>query len=285
MQDLTGKVAVVTGAGSGIGRALAERFAAEGMKLVVADVEAEALARTEATLSSRGAEVLSVQLDVLQPEQIEALAERTYATFGAAHVVCNNAGVVAAGGKPSWEETPEDWEWVLGVNLWGVIHGVRAFVPRMLDGGDDGHIVNTASAAGLITSGFKTSYDVSKFGVLALTESLYREMEAIGSRIGVSVLCPGPVSTKIMEAGRNRPGRLENDAAAEISGHRPEGTRYIERLTALVVGGVPPAEMAEAVLQAIREKRFYILPHTEYDAMLRARFESIMERGNPPTRA
>jgi short-subunit dehydrogenase len=153
----------------------------------------------------------------------------------------------------------------------------------MLDGGDEGHIVNTASAAGMITSGFKPSYDVSKFGVVALSESLYRELVAIGARIGVSVLCPGPVSTKIMEAGRNRPGPLENDAAAEIRGHRPEGTRYIERLTELVVGGTPPAEMAEAVLQAIRANQFYVLPHPEYDDLIRARFDSILARENPPT--
>jgi NAD(P)-dependent dehydrogenase (short-subunit alcohol dehydrogenase family) len=283
MQDFTGRVAVVTGAGSGIGRALARRFAAEGMRLVVADVEAEALARIEAELRGGGSEVLAVQLDTSRADEVEALAERTYATFGAAHVVCNNAGVGAIG-KTSWESTVADWEWVLGVNLWGVIHGVRAFVPRMLDGGDEGHVVNTGSVAGMITSGFKASYDVSKFGVVALSESLYRELEAIGARIGVSVLCPGPVSTRIMESERNRPGRLENDAAAEVAGHRPEGTAYTDALTNLVVSGPPPSDMAEAVFQAIRDRQFYILPHPAYDTVIRARFDSILERANPPKR-
>ena len=282
MQSFTGKVGVVTGAGSRIGLALAERLATEGMKLVVADIEAEALARVEANLRSRGTEVLAVQLDVSQADEVEALAERTVATFGGVHVVCNNAGVAV--GKTTWESTVADWAWVLGVNLWGVIHGVRAFVPRMLDGGDEGHIVNTGSVAGLTVSGFKPSYDVSKFGVVALSESLYHELNAIGARIGVSVLCPGPVSTQIMESGRNRPGRVENDAVLGMAGYRPEAVTYFERLGTVVKQGTPPAEIAEQVFQAIRQGRFYILPHPEYDDRIRARMESILERRNPPTR-
>ena len=271
IQDLTGKVAVVTGAGSGIGRALAERFAAEGMKLVVADVEAEALARTEATLSSRGAEVLAVQLDVLQPEQIEALAERTYATFGAAHVVCNNAGVVAAGGKPSWEETPEDWEWVLGVNLWGVIHGVRAFVPRMLAGGAEGHIVNTASVAGLITSPGMGPYCVSKFGVVALSETLHQELSMQGAKLRVSVLCPAWVNTRISDSERNRPTALG-------PAHEPSAqeTAMLDIVRGLVASGLPPARIADIVLEAIREERLHILTHPDFLPLVRQRMEGIL---------
>jgi NAD(P)-dependent dehydrogenase (short-subunit alcohol dehydrogenase family) len=283
MESFQGKVAVVTGAASGIGRALVERFAAEGMKVVLADVEAEPLARFERELRARGSEVLAVQADVSQAAEVEALAAKTVATFGAVHVVCNNAGVAV--GKTVWEHSVADWEWVLGVNLWGVIHGVRTFVPMMLEQGTEGHIVNTASVAGLLSSGFKPSYDVSKFGVVALSESLYRELEAIGARVKVSVLCPGLVNTRIMGSDRNRPGRLENEAAVEAAGQRPEALAYMQRLgEGIATHGSPPAMVAEAVLQAIREERFYVLPHDDFDDQIRARMESILARGNPATR-
>jgi NAD(P)-dependent dehydrogenase (short-subunit alcohol dehydrogenase family) len=283
MESFRGKIAVVTGAGSGIGRALAERFAAEGMKVVLADVEAEPLARAERDLRAQGTEVLAVQTDVSQAGDVEALAQKTVARFGAVHVLCNNAGVAV--GKTTWEHTLADWEWVLGVNLWGVIHGIRVFVPIMLEQGTEGHVVNTASIAGLLASGFKPSYDVSKFGVVALSESLYRELEAIQAPVKVSVLCPGLVNTQIMASGRNRPGRLENDAAMEAAGSRPEAVAYMERLgEGLRTRGSPPSYVADAVLQGIREERFYILPHDTFDAQIRERMESILERRNPPAR-
>jgi NAD(P)-dependent dehydrogenase (short-subunit alcohol dehydrogenase family) len=284
MQSFESKVAVVTGAASGIGRALAERFAAEGMKVVVADVEAEALGRAEADLRARGAEVLAVQTDVSQAADVEALAERTLEAFGAVHVLCNNAGVGVF--KSSWEHTLADWEWVLGVNLWGVIHGIRTFVPIMLAQDAEGHVVNTASIAGLTASGLKASYDVSKFGVVALSESLYHELAGLDARVKVSVLCPGFVNTRIMDSARNRPGRLEKDAASEAAAHRPEALGLEQRLRdGLRMLGMAPAEVADHVLRGIREERFYILPHTNFDDVIRARTESILERGTPPGRA
>ena len=283
MQSFTGKVAVVTGAGSGIGRALAERFAAEGMKVVVADVDAEPLARVEADLRARGTEVLAVRTDVSKAAEVDALAEQTVAAFGGVHVVCNNAGVAMT--KSSWEHTIADWEWVLGVNLWGVIHGIRAFVPIMLRQGEEGHVVNTASVAGLFTSGFKPSYDVSKFGVVALSEALYQELDAIGAGVKVSVLCPGFVKTRIMESGRNRPGPLENDAAIEAAAERPEAQAVNEMLRAGITGiGTPPSEIAEQVLLAICQEQFYVLPHDMFDGDIRQRMENILARSNPGMR-
>jgi NAD(P)-dependent dehydrogenase (short-subunit alcohol dehydrogenase family) len=284
MERFQGKVAVVTGAASGIGLALAERFAAEGMKLVLADVEAEPLARAERDLRARGADVLAVRTDVSQAADVEALAEQTLATFGAVHVVCNNAGVVLGGA--TWEHTIADWEWVLGVNLWGVIHGVRVFVPIMLRQGTEGHVVNTASLSGLRVVGYNAIYAVSKFGVVALSESLYHELDALPARIKVSVLCPGVVRTNILEAARNRPGPFENPAVVEGTTATPEmlarRQQIRDKIRDSLVNGPPPSEIAEQVLRAIREERFYVLPHDEFDDQLRARTEAILARGNPP---
>src|SRR3989454_8974881 len=204
MKEFRDRVAVVTGAASGIGRGLAERFAAEGMKVVLADVEQSALDQADAEMRERGATVLPVRTDVSKPQQMEQLAQQTLEAFGAVHIVCNNAGVGGPGG-PVWERTLADWQWVLGVNLWGVIHGIRTFVPIMLRQETEGHIVNTASVAGLVSLPMLTIYDVTKHGVVTLSESLYQELAMSGSRLRVSVLCPGFVSTNIMDADRNRP--------------------------------------------------------------------------------
>ena len=211
MKEFKGKVAVITGAASGIGRALADRCVQEGMKVVLADVEVETLAKTEASLKASGATVLAVQTDVSQARDVAALAQKTLEVFGAVHLLCNNAGVGTE--AAIWESTLEEWEWVMGVNLWGVIHGVRTFVPLMLAQDTECHIVNTASMAGLISGPGLGAYKVTKHAVVTLSETLYHELAERGARVKVSVLCPGVVNTRIMESARNRPGHLPPTAA------------------------------------------------------------------------
>jgi NAD(P)-dependent dehydrogenase (short-subunit alcohol dehydrogenase family) len=273
-----GRVAVVTGAASGIGLALAERFAAEGMKVVMADVETAALDRAAATLRATASAVLAVRVDVSRAEDVERLAGQTYAAFGAAHVVCNNAGVAVLGAVH--EHSLADWQWVLGVNLWGVIHGVRAFLPRMLAGGDEGHIVNTASMAGLTTAPFMSVYDVTKHGVVALSESMYKEFEATGAPIGVSVVCPGLINTAIMRSSRNRPAELAEEGKAG-----PMAQAFGQALADRLVTGYPPSEVADQVLRGIRRKRFYIVPaQPEIRQWASVRAQDIIELRNPTPR-
>src|SRR3990172_8826356 len=198
MKEFRGKVAVVTGAASGIGRAMAERLAAEGMKVVLADIEKAALGGAEAEMKAGGATVIAVPTDVSKADEVEALAGKTIDAFGAVHVLCNNAGVPPVVG-PSWELTEADWQWVLGVNLWGVLHGIRTFVPIMLAQDSEGHVVNTASVAGLLSGAWFATYSVAKHGVVTLSESLPRELELTGSRVKVPVLCPGWVRTQLMD--------------------------------------------------------------------------------------
>jgi NAD(P)-dependent dehydrogenase (short-subunit alcohol dehydrogenase family) len=278
VRTLTGRVAVVTGAASGIGRALAERFAAEGMKVVMADVETAALEAAAAAVRLKAPAVLPVRVDVARPEDVERLAEETYAAFGAAHVVCNNAGVAVIGAVH--EHTLADWQWVLGVNLWGVIHGVRAFVPRMLAGGDEGHIVNTASMAGLTTAPYMSVYDVTKHGVVALSESMYKEFEVTGATLGVSVVCPGLINTNIMRSSRNRPVELADEGKAG-AGAQAFGQALGDRLTT----GYPPSEVADQVVRGIRDKRFYIVPaQPEVRQYATLRAQDIIELRNPSPR-
>ena len=277
MKDFRDRVAVVTGAASGIGLALAERFAAEGMKVVMADVEADALARAAEPIKEK-APVLATRVDVSKPDDVERLAAETYATFGAAHVVCNNAGVAVIGAVH--EHSLADWEWVLGVNLWGVIHGVRAFVPRMLAGGQHGHIVNTASIAGLTNSPFMSVYNVTKHGVVALSESMYKEFQATGAPIGVSVVCPGLINTNIMSSSRNRPARWADPGAPGEAARA-----FSAALATGLTGGYPPSEVAEQVLQGIRDDRFYIVPaQPDVKARAMVRAQDIIELRNPTPR-
>ena len=276
MKEFRGKVAVVTGAASGIGRAMAERFAREGMKIVLADVEEVALARAEAALKADGATTSAVRTDVSKVGDVAALAEKTLATFGAVHVVCNNAGV-GTGVCPIWETSLEDWQWVLGVNLWGVIHGIRTFVPILLQQGTEGHIVNTASMAGHISAPFGSVYHATKFAVVTISESLHLELESMGAAVKVSVLCPGFVSTNIMDSARNRPAELPPAARPPSEAEQALWAMGV----ALVAAGMPPSQVAERVFEAVRDERFYIFPHPEFLDYVRQRMENIVAQRNP----
>jgi NAD(P)-dependent dehydrogenase (short-subunit alcohol dehydrogenase family) len=278
VKQLRDRVAVVTGAASGIGLALAERFVAEGMKVVMADIEAEALATAADALKRRTPAVLATQVDVSRPDDLERLARETYAAFGAAHVLCNNAGVAVIGAVH--EHTLADWQWVINVNLWGVIHGVRAFVPRMLAGGDEGHIVNTASMAGLTTAQFMSVYDLTKHGVVALSESMFKEFQVTGAPIGVSVVCPGLINTAIMRSSRNRPDELAEEGKAG-----PMAQAFGQSLSDRLAGGYPPSEVAEQVVQGLREGRFYIVPaQPDVKSNIAIRAQDLLELRNPSLR-
>jgi len=253
MREFAGRVAVVTGAASGIGRALAERFGREGMKVVLADVEGEALSAAAKALEGDGIEALAVVTDVSSADDVSALAEKTLEAFGGVHVVCNNAGVFTGG--PSWEAPLSDYEWVLGVNVWGVIHGIRSFVPILLDQGEDGHVVNTASMAAVTSAPLSGAYFASKHAVLSLSETLHHELTSRGAKIGVSALCPEVIATRIGESGRNRPEHL----ARKDGDDSPERDLVEGAIQAAVQQGIPPSQLAERVLDAIREQRFYIL--------------------------
>jgi NAD(P)-dependent dehydrogenase (short-subunit alcohol dehydrogenase family) len=274
--EVSGKVAVVTGAASGIGRGMAERFAAEGMKVVLADVEERSLAAAGAALAARGATVRTVPTDVSRAESVEALAAATLTAFGAVHVLCNNAGVAIAG--PVWEMTVADWEWVLGVNLWGVIHGVRVFVPIMLRQDTDCHVVNTASMAGLVSGPMMSVYNVTKHGVVTLSETLQHDLAMRGARVRVSVLCPGWVNTRIHESDRNRPATL---GGADARPQTPEAAAMQQTIGQLLATGLSPEHVAGLVFDAIRDQRFYVLPHPQWKGFIRTRMEDILEERTP----
>lgn len=283
MQDFEGRVAVVTGAASGIGRALALRFAGLRMRVVVADVEGDALERVRGELEASGAPVRAVHTDVSQADSVSELARQTLDAFGAVHVVCNNAGVFAGG--PSWSQPVSDYEWVLGVNVWGVIHGIRTFVPLLLEQGQGGHVVNTASMAGLTHAPLSGAYTLSKHAVVALSETLFLELQGLElqgrqPRIGVSVLCPELIKTGIGRSQRNRPAHLKR---ASGEGDSPERDLVEGALASVVAHGADPSVMAERVVQGIRDERFYLLP-AEDDPWRKAcavRLEDIRLGRNP----
>jgi NAD(P)-dependent dehydrogenase (short-subunit alcohol dehydrogenase family) len=268
----SGKVAVVTGAASGIGLALAERFAACGMHIVLADVDDAGLAAAAAQVGSKGVDTLVVRTDVSSADSVQALADATFDRFGAAHVVCNNAGVTSA--ADPWFGPIAAWEWVVGVNLWGVVHGVRAFLPRLIAQGE-GHIVNTASIAGLLP-GFGPNYDASKHAVVALTEDLYRSMKTAGLPIGVSVVCPGWVRTKILDAERNWPAVL---------GDRPEaafGSSVVRKHVGRAIDeGITPAAVADLVADAITDGRYWVFPQPDFVDLVVRRWHGIAEGRDP----
>lgn len=275
MKDLQGKVAVVTGAASGLGRAMALAFAAERMHVALADVDQANLARVAAEVRARGVRALARRVDVSQGEQVDELARHTVAELGGAHLVCNNAGVSPLGA--AWENTVADWQWTLGVNLWGVIHGVRAFAPLLL-AQDEGHIVNTASVAGLISPPGMGAYNVSKHAVVALSESLFHDLAERKARVGVSVLCPAYVPTAISDSERNRPAKLANPA-------RPKSAQLLAKEAmlrkAVQSGKISADEVAQAVVAAVRAERFYILTHPRIKPAIRARLEDILEERAP----
>ena len=275
MKEYKDKVAVITGAASGIGRGIAERCVEEGMKVVLADINEGDLRKAETETKALGGTVLSVRTDVSKREDLELLARKTLDAFGEVHLLVNNAGV-GAGGSP-WEATWSDWEWVIGVNLWGVIHGVKIFTPIMLAQNTDCHIVNTASLAGLIVGNRSTPYTVTKHGVVALSESLYLELEERNALVKVSVLCPGFVKTNIMNAERNRPVELQNEPV-EIP---PQVQEYLDFMNAAVEAGMSPLQVADQVFEAIKEEKFYILTHPEWLPVIKLRVDNLLQLENP----
>jgi NAD(P)-dependent dehydrogenase (short-subunit alcohol dehydrogenase family) len=277
MKAFKGKVAVVTGAASGIGRGLAAHCAFEGMKVVLADVEEAPLAQTETDLREAGAEVLAVRADVSKAADVEALARAALDRFGAVHLLFNNAGVAA--GSSIWDSTLADWEWVLGVNLWGVIHGLRTFVPLLLAQDADAHIVNTASIAGLLPYHAGAAYQVTKHAVVALSENLYFTLAQRTTRVKASVLCPGWVNTRILECARNRPSEL--DIAPNSAPPDPARVAFLQAARDALETGMSPQHLAERVFDAIRKEQLYILTHPEFIPVVQQRFESILEQRNP----
>ena len=275
MKDFAGKVAVITGAGSGFGREFARIGAGLGMKLALADIQPEALAATAAELRGQGAQVLAETVDVSRGADLERLARRTLDAFGAVHLLFNNAGV-AAGGL-LWEHTAKDWEWLLGVNLWGVIHGVRTFVPIMLAQGDECHVVNTASVAGLVSPLLMGVYNVGKHGVVALSETLYQDLRVTGARIGVSLLCPAFVPTGIAQSQRNRPDELRDATAPTAS--MIASQKASEQ--AVSSGRISAAAVAQTTFDAIRDNRFYVITHPKILASVELRLNDVIGQRNP----
>lgn len=273
MREFRDRVAIVTGGASGIGRALGRVFAAEGMKVVLADVEEPALAGAVSELEEAGARALGVVTDVAEQRSVDALAQSALGRFGAVHVVCNNAGVFAGG--LTWETTHEAYEWVLAVNMWGVIHGVRTFVPILLSQGVEGHVVNTASMAAVTTMPISGAYHMSKHAVLALSESLYKELGGQSAKVGVSVLCPELVATGIGDCERNRPSSLRDE---ETPGSAKLALGAIRQA---LTSGVSPDVLAQRTLSAIREERFYILSDDSWRDVCNSRLEDIRLGRNP----
>ena len=270
MLELVGKCAVVTGAASGIGQALAHAFAAEGMRVAIGDIEADALLATEADLCALGASVLAMRVDVSDASSVGAFAQRVDNEFDGADVVCNNAGVFAGG--LTWERPVADFEWVMGVNFYGILHGIQAFVPGMIERGRPGHVVNTMSAAGLFPSAFSAPYTASKFAALALTVCLAGELAAVGAPIGVTALCPGSTRTGIALSARNRATLTAADPASE----------FVDRMLAEnVERGVPPSDVAAMVVDAVRAGRYLQLTADGYATALRTRTDELLAGSVP----
>ncbi len=278
MKNFEGRVAVITGGASGIGLALAHRFGGVGMKVVVGDVEKASLDTAIFDLRDKGIDAHGIPCDVTSANDVQALADGAIELFGGVNIFCNNAGVGAGG--LSWEASLSMWEWVIGVNLWGVIHGIRSFVPLLL-GQDEAHIVNTASVAGLVSAPMMGPYNASKHAVVALSETLHHEFALTGASVGVSVLCPGWVRTKIATSERNRPDHL---AAEPSSVDSVSGEIASSVIAGMIESGMQPNAVADKVLQAVTDRQFWVLTHDEDDMWMRAvnsKVESLLSRDNP----
>lgn len=277
MRKFKNKVAVITGAASGIGRGLAGKCVQEGMNVVLADIETPALEQTEKELKAGGGNVLAFQTDVSKESDLEELAGKTLDEFGAVHLLFNNAGVGGLRGL-LWELTPLDWQWMMGVNLWGVIYGLKVFVPIMLGQDSDCHIVNTASIAGLSTIP-NTAYAMTKHGIVGLTEALHLQLRQMNARIGVSVLCPGLIQTRILESERNRPAELQNESVNQTV--TPQQQDTLQRFLKMRETAMTPAQYADKVFKAVREEIFYIFSEEKYLENVRQRMEIILNEGTP----
>jgi NAD(P)-dependent dehydrogenase (short-subunit alcohol dehydrogenase family) len=269
MEDLKEKIACVTGAGSGLGRAMALAFAAEGMHVALADVNEARLERSRSEVAALGVRTFAMRVDVSKAQEVEDFAAATVRELGGVHVVCNNAGVALAGA--AWENTQAEWEWILGVNLWGVINGVRAFAPRLI-AQNQGHIVNTASVAGLISAPGMGAYCVSKHAVMTLSESLFHDLRERGSAVGVSVLCPAYVKTDIAES-------VDTLGVKEKSPERLAKEAMLRK--AVAAGKLSADDVARAVVAAVKENRFYILTHPAIKGAIRARVEDVLDERAP----
>ena len=272
MKEFEGRSAVITGAASGIGFALAKKFAEEKMNIVLADIEQDALDAAVNKISDLGVEAIGIQVDVMDKQAVSHLADESIKAFGNIHVLCNNAGVASTVvGDGIWDLDDSDWEWVLGVNFYGTLYGIQAFVPHMINHKEEGHVLNTISLAGILPG--EAIYGVSKHAALALSESLWQGLKKKKSKIGASVLCPGFVATNIIESDRNRPDHLAAKNKANF---------LLKKLVATVLKrGKEPNEIAQVTLQAIQDNQFYILPHTNYDDMIKERYSRILARTEP----
>jgi NAD(P)-dependent dehydrogenase (short-subunit alcohol dehydrogenase family) len=269
MEQLAGKVALVTGAGSGIGAGMARAFAAEGMRLALADIEVEPVRALAAELEASGTEAIAVQVDVASGDAVDALAEQVFGTLGSVHIVCNNAGVCQGG--PVWEMTPNDWRWLLGVNLGGVINGCRTFVPRLIAQGEPAHIVNTASVGGFLSGWTLGMYSTTKYAVVGYSEALAQELEP--HRIGVSILCPGGVNTDLGSSARRRPAHLGTAPA------------QMDVVLDMMAAGIDPREVGRHVVRGVRENALYVFTHPEFKAPIDERFDRVraaIERAGVP---
>jgi NAD(P)-dependent dehydrogenase (short-subunit alcohol dehydrogenase family) len=273
MKELKGKVAAVTGAASGLGRSMALAFAAEGMDVAIADVDAHALHDVGRAIREKGRRAFAMRVDVSSGAEVEAWRDQALAELGGIHVVCNNAGVSPLGAV--WESSVADWQWTLGVNLWGVIHGVRAFTPHLM-AQNEGHIVNTASVAGLISPPGSGAYNVTKHAVVTLSETLYHDLRERNSAVGVSVLCPAYVPTGIVDSERSRPKDLPPAPKSPETVAREAMLRK-----AVSSGKISADQVAQAVVAAVKEDRFYVLTHPRIKGAIQARMEDVLSERAP----